>query len=418
MIRKKILTNGLTILTEKMPNVQSVAVGIWLKRGSRHEEEQESGLAHFIEHMVFKGTNTRTQAQIAQEMDAIGGQIDAFTSQEYVGFHAQVLSEDLPHAANLLSDIVLEPRFDIVDLEHERLVILEEIKSLEDCPEELVHEIFSSRFWPNHSLGRSILGNPQTICDFKRDDVTRFFKKTYTPTNIIVVAAGKLDHTTFQEIVESKFSNLQMSSDGLTNTAPNVVSTIYSQEKDLEQAHIVVGTIAPASASSSRFAAYVLNAVLGGNLSSRLFQVIREDRGLAYTVHSSISSYHDCGQFTVYAGTDPKNIKELVTLTMEEIGRIKAEPISTEELLRAKAYFRSSLLMSLESPGARMSHAARQEIDFGQHIEVKETLNHLEKVEAKDVCQLATDMFGERQLAMAILGKNKNCDFKPEMLVA
>ncbi len=418
MLRKQVLDNGLTILTDAMAHVPSVTVGVWLKRGSRHETEKESGLSHFIEHMVFKGTERRSQAKIAQEMDEIGGQTDAFTSQEYAGFHAKVLGEDLPHAVDLLSDIVLSPSFDAGELERERMVICEEIKSVEDSPEELVHDMFCESFWPNHPIGRPILGTPETVGNFSRDDLVTFFRKIYAPSNIIVAAAGRLEHNRLIELVQSHFDRLATPPDNLSVSAPAVASTVRVQEKDLEQAHLVVGTSALEAASPDRFAAYVLNAVLGGNLSSRLFQVIREQHGLAYSVYSGISSYQDCGQFTVYAGTAPENVPEVLDLTLRELTRIKSEPVPAEELERAKAHLRGATLMGLESNGARMSRAARQEMTFGRHIAVEEALASFKKVTSEDVLRLATEMFDERPLAMTLLGASAHFDPKPEMLVA
>ena len=418
MLRKRVLDNGLTILTEEMAHVPSVTVGVWLKRGSRHETEKESGLSHFIEHMVFKGTERRTQARIAQEMDEIGGQTDAFTSQEYAGFHAKVLGEDLPRAVDLLSDIVLAPRFDACELERERRVIFEEIKSVEDSPEELVHDMFCEFFWPNHPIGRPILGIPETVGSFSRDDLVTFFRKIYAPSNIIVAAAGRLEHSDLAKLVHSHFERLQTPPDNLSVTPPDVASTVRVQEKDLEQAHLVVGTVAPRSASPDRFASYVLNAVLGGNLSSRLFQVIREQHGLAYSVYSGLSSFGDCGQFTVYAATDPKNVADVLDLTLRELTRIKDEPVPADELERAKTHLRGATLMGLESNGARMSRAARQEMTFGRHIPVEEALKSFEAVTSEDVLRLATEMFNERPLAMTLLGASAHFDPKPETLVA
>lgn len=396
----------------------SVSVGVWLNRGSRHEVEAESGLSHFIEHMVFKGTERRSQAKIAQEMDEIGGQTDAFTSHENAGFHAKVLGEDLPQAIDLLSDIVLAPSFDADELERERMVIFEEIKSVEDSPEELVHDMFSEFFWPNHPLGRPILGTPETVGGFTRDDVVAFFRKIYAPSNIIVAAAGRLDHQNVVDLVDSHFEQLQSPPDDLTVTTPETASTVRVQEKDLEQAHLVVGTLAPPAASPDRFASYVLNAVLGGNLSSRLFQVIREQHGLAYSVYSGLSGFQDCGQFTVYAGTDPKNVADVLDLTLRELTRIKSEPIPDDELARAKAHLRGSTLMGLESTGARMSRAARQEMTFGRHIPVERALESFEAVTSDDVLRLANELFDERPLAMTLLGASAHFDPKPEGLVA
>lgn len=418
MFRKHVLENGLTILTEEMAHVPSVSVGVWLNRGSRHEREPESGLSHFIEHVVFKGTEHRSQAQIAQEMDEIGGQTDAFTSHESAGFHAKVLGEDLPRAVDLLSDIVLAPSFDADELERERMVIFEEIKSVEDSPEELVHDMFSEFFWPDHPLGRRILGTPTTVGSFTRNDVAAFFRKIYTPSNIIVAAAGNLEHPRLVELVSAHFERLETPPDGLSVSPPDVVSTVRIQEKDLEQAHLVLGTLAPKAASPDRFATYVLNALLGGNLSSRLFQVIREEHGLAYSVYSGVSSFQDCGQFTIYAGTDPKNVGAVLDLTMRELSRVKAEPVPAEEIERAKAHLRGSTLMSLESTGARMSRAARQEMTFGRHISVEEALESFATVTSEDVLRLANELFDNRPLAVTLLGASAHFDPVPETLVA
>jgi len=418
MFRKQVLDNGLTILTERMPHVRSVALGVWLRRGSRHETAAESGLAHFIEHMVFKGTEERTQAQIAQELDAIGGQSDAFTSQEYAGFQAKVLGEHVPRAVDLLSDIVLSPRFDAEELERERMVILEEIKGVEDSPEELVGDLFNAQFWPDHPLGRPILGVPETVSSFERDDLARFFEKTYAPANIIVAAAGDVEHDAFADLTGTHFRALTTPPDDVAETPPEVASTIRVLEKDLEQAHLVLGTLAPPEASPARFAAYLLNAVLGGNLSARLFQVIREERGLAYSIYSGLCCFHDAGQFSIYTGTDPKHVPEVLELTLEELRRIKTEPVPEDELARAKDHLRGSILMGLESTGSRMSRIAHHEMYFGRHIPPEEAIAAIEAVRAEDVLRLATEWFDERPLAMTALGKLGRIEPIPESLVA
>ena len=418
MFRKQVLDNGLTILTERMPHVRSVALGVWLRRGSRHEKASESGLAHFIEHMVFKGTERRSQAQIAQELDEIGGQSDAFTSQEYAGFHAKVLGEHVPRAIDLLSDIVLAPSFDAEELERERMVIFEEIKSVEDAPEDRVHDLFVEFFWPNHPLGRPILGTPETVGGFARDDLVRFFRKIYAPSNIIAAAAGDVDHDALLELTSSHFASLDTPPDDAVESPPPVRPTIRLQPKDLEQTHLVIGTVAPPQGSPDRYVAYVLNAILGGNLSSRLFQVIREERGLAYSVYSGLNCFRDAGQFSIYAGTDPKHVTEVVDLTLEEIRRIKSEAVPTAELDRAKSHMRGSILMSLESTGSRMSQIARLEMTEGRHVTPEETIASLEAVSSEDVLRLATEIFDGRSLAMTVLGRLEHFDPVPESLVA
>ena len=418
MFRKKVLDNGLTVLTEEMPHFRSVAIGIWIARGSRHETIEEGGLAHFIEHMVFKGTERRSQASIAQEMDEIGGQTDAFTSHEYAGFHAKVLDEHVPRAVDLLSDIVLAPRFDAEELERERNVIFEEIKGVEDAPEDLVHELFGEQFWPNHALGRPILGTPETLAAFTRAEVLRFFRRIYAPSNLIVAAAGRLEHAHIERLVAEHFDALQTPPDGIVDKAPVMVPSVRLLEKDLEQAHLVIGTEGPPQASSDRYAAYILNAILGGSLSSRLFQVIREERGLAYSVYSGLSCFRDTGQLTVYAGTDPKNVPEVLELVMSELGRIRDEPIEAPELQRAKDHLRGSLLMGLESTASRMSQLARQEMYYGRQVSVEEAIRGIEAVSSEDLRRLASSMFENRPLAMTLLGKLSHLHPVPETLVA
>jgi predicted Zn-dependent peptidase len=418
MFRKKVLDNGLTVLTEEIAHVRSVAIGIWIARGSRHERPEEGGLAHFIEHMVFKGTERRSQARIAQEMDEIGGQTDAFTSHEYAGFHAKVLGEHVPRAVDLLSDIVLAPLFDSEELERERNVIFEEIKGVEDAPEELVHDIFVEQFWPDHPLGRPILGTPETVASFERGDLMAFFRKIYAPSNILVAAAGHLEHAQIERLVEEHFGSLRTPPDGLVERRPIMAPSVRLLEKDLEQAHLVVGTEAPPQASPDRHAAYILNAILGGNLSSRLFQVIREERGLAYSVYSGLSCYRDTGQLTIYAGTAPKNVPELLDLIRIELGRIRSESVEAPELQRAKDHLRGSLLMGAESTGARMSQLARHQMYYGRHVSVEETLRDIEAVSAEDVQRLASSMFENRPLSMTLLGKVSHLHDVPETLVA
>jgi len=417
MFRKEVLANGLTVLTEKMPHVRSVAVGVWIRRGSRHEQKTESGLAHFLEHMLFKGTERRSQAEIAQEMDEIGGQTDAFTAHEYAGFHAKVLDEHVVRAVDLLSDIVSQPRFDAEEIERERRVILDEMKSVEDTPDDVVHDLFTESFWPDHALGRPVLGRVETVSSFTRKDLLRFFKKIYAPSNLIVAAAGNLEERIL-DLVREHFSSLSTPPDGIANVAPKVSPTIQLAEKDLELAHLVVGSEAPPQASPRRHAAYVLNAVLGGNLSSRLFQVIREEHALAYSVFSSLSAYYDTGQFSIYAGTEAQNVPLVLDLVLAELRRIKSQPVEEAELQRAKSHLRGSILMGLESTSARMSQLARQEMYFGRHVTADEVISGIDAVTSAEVLELASEMFGRGPLAMTVLGRLEHLQPIPESLVA
>jgi len=418
MFRKEVLSNGLTVLTETMPHVRSVAVGVWIRRGSRHEQKPEGGLAHFLEHMLFKGTARRTQAEIAQEMDEIGGQTDAFTSQEYAGFHAKVLDEHVVRAVDLLSDIVSQPRFDAEEIERERKVILEEMKSIEDTPDDVVHDLFSEAFWPDQALGRPVLGRVETVSSFTREDLLRFFRKIYAPSNLIVAAAGNLEEERILDQVRERFSSLSAPPDGIANVPPKVSPSIQLSEKDLELAHLVVGSEAPPQASPRRHAAYVLNAVLGGNLSSRLFQVIREEHALAYSVFSSLSPYHDTGQFAIYAGTEPQNVPLVLDLVLTELRRIKSKLVEEAELQRAKSHLRGSILMGLESTSARMSQLARQEMYFGRQVSPDEVISGIDAVTSAEVLELASEMFGRGPLSMTVLGRLEHLRPIPESLVA
>jgi len=418
MFRKEVLSNGLTVLTEKMPHVRSLALGVWLRKGSRHEQRAESGLAHFLEHMVFKGTERRTQAEIAQEMDEIGGQTDAFTAHEYAGFHAKVLDEHVVRAVDLLSDIVSHPRFEPEEIERERKVILDEMKSVEDTPDDVVHDLFSEAFWPNHGLGRPVLGRVETVSSFRRKDVLGFFRKIYTPANLIVAAAGNLEENKMLDLVRERFSSLFGPPDGIAEVPPTVAPSIQLAEKDLELAHLVLGAEAPPLAAPERYAAYVLNAVLGGNLSSRLFQVIREEHALAYSVFSSLSTYRDTGQLAIYAGTEPQNVQKLLDLVMIELRRIKSEPVAEAEIQRAKSHLRGSILMGLESTSARMSQLARQEMYFGRHVDPDEVISGIDGVTSAQVLELASGIFGRGPLAMTVLGRLEHLSSIPESLVA
>jgi predicted Zn-dependent peptidase len=418
MLRKEVLSNGLTVLTERMPHVRTIAVGVWIRRGSRHEQKSESGLAHFLEHMVFKGTERRTQAEIAQEMDEIGGQTDAFTSHEYAGFHAKVLDEHVVRAFDLLSDIVSHPRFDPQELERERKVILEEMKSVEDTPDDVVHDLFSEAFWPDHALGRPVLGRAETVSRFTRADLLRFFRKIYTPSNLIVAAAGNFEEERLLDLARQRFEPLSAPPDGIAATPPKVSPSIQLAEKDLELAHLVLGCEAPPQASPQRYAAYVLNAVLGGNLSSRLFQVIREEHALAYSVFSSLSSYHDTGQFAIYAGTEAENVPQVLELVLRELRKIKSESVEESELKRAKSHLRGSILMGLESTSARMSQLARQEMYFGRQVSPDEVISGIDGVSSEEVLALASEMFGRGPLAMTVLGRLEHLSSIPESLVA
>ena len=416
MIVREVLPNGLTLLTESMPHVRSVAVGVWLKRGSRHEGEEVSGISHFIEHMVFKGTKTRTAEVIAAQVDSIGGHMDAFTAKEYASFHLKVLDEHLPLAIDILGDIVLHPMFDPAEMAKEKKVIFEEINMVEDTPDDLVMERFSQAFWPDHPLGRPILGTKRSVNALKREQLATFFRAVYRPANIVVAAAGHLDHKGTSELVRRHFGALESGGDRRNGHPPRPKPVVVTRsKKELEQVHLCLGTPAYPQGHQDRYGAYILNTVLGGSMSSRLFQNVREKRGLAYSISSGIASYSDAGVLSVYAGTSLDSVDEVVRLTVEELRRLKGDRLPDEELRRAKDHLKGSLMLSLENTGSRMSHLARQEIYFGRQFGLDELLTGIESVEAADVLRIANKLF-KGDLAMSLLGNLGRYRPKPSAL--
>ncbi len=404
MIVKEILPNGLTLLTEAMPHVRSVAIGVWLKRGSRHERSEETGISHFIEHMVFKGTKNRTAEMIAAQVDSIGGHMDAFTAKEYAAFHLKVLDEHLPLAAELLGDIVANPLFDEIEMGKEKKVIFEEINMVEDTPDDLVSEMFTEAFWPDHPLGRPILGTKKSVGGFRREELLSFFRAVYRPANMVISAAGHLDHKQTSELVQKHFGDLKRGGRKSEATPPVAAAKVVARsKKELEQVHLCMGAPAFGQDHPDRYGVYVLNTVLGGSMSSRLFQNVREKRGLVYSIGSGMSAYADAGAFTIYAGTSAESVDEVIDLTMEELRRIKGEVVPAEELRRAKDHLKGSLMLSLENTGSRMSHLARQEIYFGRRFSMDEILAGIETVSADDVQRIASHIFSG-SLTASVLG--------------
>jgi predicted Zn-dependent peptidase len=407
MIVKETLENGLTLITEAMPHVRSVAIGVWLKRGSRHERQAETGISHFIEHMVFKGTRNRSAEDIASQVDSIGGHMDAFTAKEYASFHLKVLDEHLPLAVEILGDIVMNPLFDSDEMVKEKKVIFEEINMVEDTPDDLVVELFTQAFWPDHPLGRPILGTKSSVSRFKRDDLASFFRAIYHPGNILISAAGHLEHGPASELVKRHFGPLASRKTERVGPPPKPDARIVTRSKqELEQVHLCIGAPAFPHAHADRYGCYLMNTILGGSMSSRLFQNVREKRGLVYSISSGVTSYSDAGTLTVYAGTSLDSVNEVIRLTVEELRRMKGESVPEEELRRAKDHLKGSLMLSLENTGSRMSYLARQEIYFGRQFSLDETLDGIEAVAADDVKRIANEIF-EGELAMSILGNLK-----------
>src|SRR5437588_3844313 len=404
-IRREVLPNGLTLITEEMQHIRSVSIGIWIKTGSRDEDLQWNGISHFIEHMVFKGTKNRSAEDIARQVDSIGGNMDAFTAKECVCFNVKVLDEHMPIAMDVLSDLVLNPVFDVQDIGRERGVILEEIKMDEDNPDYLVHEIFTQNFWKDHPLGKPILGTRDTVRKFEQPVVLDSYSQRFAPGNLIVSAAGHLDHHKFVELVAKHFQHMKPFTNGFHSQPPKVVSRIIMRNKKaLEQVQICMGVPSHPIAHEKRYASYILNTLLGGGMSSRLFQNIRERQGLAYAIYSDLNPYRDTGCLSIYAGTSRESAVKVVESVVSEFQKLKAELVSPEELQRAKDQLKGSLMLSLESSTARMSNLARQEMYFDRFYGLDELIQKIEAVTAAELQELANFFFQTENIAVTILG--------------
>jgi len=404
-IRREVMPNGLTLITEEMKHIRSICIGIWVKTGSRDEDREWNGISHFVEHMVFKGTQHRSAEEIARQVDSIGGNIDAFTAKECVSFSMKVLDEHLPIALDVLSDLVLNPVFDGQDITRERGVILEEIKMDEDNPDYLVHEIFTQNFWKDHPLGRPILGTRDTVKRFERTPVFDFYRQRFIPGNVIITAAGNLNHQRFVELVTKHFEKMKPASNGFHSAPPTIVpKIILKNKKSLEQVQICVGVPSYPITHEKRHSSYILNTLLGGGMSSRLFQNIRERQGLAYAIYSDLNPYRDTGCLSIYAGTSRESAVKVVESVVSEFQKLKAELVSPEELQRAKDQLKGSLMLSLESSTARMSNLARQEMYFDRFYGLDELIQKIEAVTAAELQELANFFFQTENIAVTILG--------------
>lgn len=407
-VRRTQLENGLVILTERMEHVRSVSMGVWVKTGSRDERPEINGVSHFVEHMVFKGTKSRTAQKIAREVDAIGGNLDAFTSKETICFNIKVLDEHVPKALDVLTDLVMDPVFAPDDIDRECKVILEEIKMDEDNPDMLVHEIFTQSFWKDHPLGKPILGTRDTVRRFDQGTLFDFYGGRFQGGNMIFSAAGNLDHEAFVSLVADKLSQVPAADPAAVGTLtanPKVHARIVSkQKKSLEQMQLCLGVPAPAVNDEQRYTVALLNMILGGGMSSRLFQNVREERGLAYSIFSELSSFRDTGSLCVYAGTSAQNAEQVIRLTVEEFRHLKEQSVSADELQRAKDQLKGNILMSLESSGALMSNLARQEMYFHRFYAVPEILDKIASVTSDDLMRMAQQLFVPESVAVAMLG--------------
>ena len=405
-LRRTVLPNGLIVLTERMDHLRSVAMGVWIKSGSRGEAAETNGISHFVEHMVFKGTRSRSAQLIAREMDSIGGNLDAFTGKETICFNVKSLADHVPIALDVLADLVLNPVFASNDIERERGVILEEIKIDEDNPDVLVHELFTQNFWKDHPLGKPILGTTATVARLDQPKLLDYHSGRFHAGNMVFSAAGNLDHDLFVQAVGEKFAPLHSGQPVGELPAPaSSARILLKNKKALEQVQICLGVPAPPITDENRYATLILNTVLGGGMSSRLFQTIREERGMAYSVFSDLSPYRDTGTLCVYAGTSANKALETIDLIMIEFRKLKEELLPDEELTRAKDQLKGNILMGLESSNSRMANLARQEIYFGQFFTAEEIVARIEAVEAAQVQAMAQRLFDPERIAVTLLGR-------------
>ncbi len=411
--------NGLTILTDRMPDVRSVTLGFFYRKGARHEPAELSGISHFIEHAVFKGTERRSALEIAIETDRLGGNLDAFTMHEETGFAIKIVDNQLENAFDLLADLLANPRFDEKELKREQKVIIEEIKMTDDSPEDFLGELFNEKLFPDHPLGLSIAGTPKTVKTFNREITRKFHAEVFAPENLIIAAAGNLEHNQIVDLAKKFFG-------AKTNKIRNPKSEIRNPEiaapivikrnKNLEQAHLIIAAPFTAATDERRYAADILTNIIGGGTSSRLWQKVREEKGLAYSVGASAAMYQDCGVFQIYAGTSPKQTEEVLDIALDEMRWIVRSGISREELALMKAQSVASILLSLEDSASRAATLARLEMVHGRQIPLEETLEKIEAVSAEEVQAIAKEFFQTEKIAFGALGNLNGLKIKRERL--
>ena len=417
MYRKTVLDNGIKIITEKLPYFQSITFGIWVMTGSRHENKEENGISHFIEHMLFKGTEKRGASDIAREIDSVGGILNAFTSKEYTCLYVKVLDRHLDLAIDLLLDIFLNSNFKPEEAERERGVILQEIRMVEDTPDENIQDMFSQSFFKDHPLSYPILGSLHSVRRISRKKLLSCFTGSYhQPSHIIVSAAGKIEHEKLVDKVASVLASFPHEELTPPENSFHPSAVFFIRPKKLEQVHICLGTKGLSQVHPSRFTSYLLNTILGGGMSSRLFQEIREKRGLAYTVYSYQSSYRDTGLFTIYMGVGEDSAEQAISLVIQELKRLREEPVPDAELQAAKEQLKGNLLLASENTDNRMTRLAKSEIYFNKFVTVEEVLKNIDKTKSEEVGNLAREIFNSEYLSLAVLGPVNKKKFSPEIL--
>ena len=404
MYRKTVLPNGVRIITEEIEHVRSAAIGVWVGAGSRDEREGYEGISHFMEHMFFKGTERRTARELAESLEAVGGQLNAFTTKEYTCYYVKVLDEDLDLAIDVLSDMFFHSLFDEKEIEKEKNVVIEEIKMYEDSPDELIHDIFSEYVWNEHPLGKPILGTEESIGALSREKIMSFLSEHYAPDNVVIAVAGKIKHEDVVAKLTDQFGTFKRGGRRVLEGTPLGQKVEYYQKKDTEQMHILLGVPGLGQDDDDIYAMHIFNNILGGGLSSRLFQEIREQRGLAYSVYSYHATYVDAGLFAVYAGTSPKNTKEVIECILQELKEIRQQGISESELARTKAQIKGGLYLGLEAVSSRMSRLGKTELTYNRVLSPEEVVGKLEKVTLEDVSRLIGRLWQREKISIMTLG--------------
>jgi predicted Zn-dependent peptidase len=387
-----------------MDGAPSITLGIWVENGSRFERRDQAGISHFLEHVLFKGTERRTASQIAEEIDAVGGVLNAFTGKECTCYYARVLAENFELAADVLGDLFLHSVFDAEEIDRERGVILQEISQGEDSPEEHIHDLFSLAYWPDHPLSFPICGRGETVRSFGRENFLQFVAARYCPDRLVIAAAGQIDHDVLHAWVEKNFGELSGAAEEVNGGLPRATRGFHRHEKALEQVHLCIGAPSVSLTSDRRFAAYVLNTLLGGGMSSRLFQEIRERRGRAYSVYSFLSSYRDAGYFGVYVGTSAEWIDEVLEVVLRELAKIARDGIDAEELRRTKGQMKGNMLLGLETSDSRMSRLAKNEIYFGRYFPLSEVAELVDATTSDEIVALAEQTLAPETMAVSLLG--------------
>ncbi|MBF6561173.1 MAG: insulinase family protein [Candidatus Binataceae bacterium] len=418
MMRKTVLPNGVRVLTEAMPTMVSATIGIWVENGSRYEHAAQSGVSHFIEHLLFKGTRKRTAAQIAEAFDAVGGVLNAFTGKEYTCYYAKVLGEDLKMATETLADLFLDSVFDPAEIDRERQVVLQEISQAEDTPDDFIHDLFNLNFWQGHPLSLPIFGSVESVNAIDRALLVSFMAERYRAGRVFIAAAGAVDHDALVADCQRYFGGVEGDGRSEPITAPNERVMVLNHRKDLEQAHICIGGPGISQVDPLRHTGYVLNTAVGGGMSSRLFQEVREKRGRVYSIYSFISAFLDCGYFGIYAGTSPEWVDEVIEVTLGEIGKVAREGLKPAELARAKSQLKGNMLLGMESTDSRMNRLARNEIYFKRDIPLEEIARSIDSVTNDQVIELAATCFNPDRMGMVMLGDLKGRELTPQVWTA